>query len=240
MGDAPVYREMAAALASGKIFDLFRHNVRAAGHENMVFPLIGASQDVLPFFRPASFDLVFIDGDHAYSRAKADIEMAVSLVAPQGILCGDDLELQLDEVDADFAARERQRDYVPDSKTGDSYHPGVTLAVGEHFGRVSAWEGFWAIRKGRSGWEPLDLPMRKANGFAIPGHLAPVDDYRSFAERLGRAGRHHDAAAVLEHVLTLLPREAAPHLGSPDGSLAHPSHRSEATEHFPRPDGLRA
>jgi predicted O-methyltransferase YrrM len=206
MGAAPVYREMAAALATGRILDLFRHNVRAAGFEDTVVPVIGASQDVLPLLGQSSFDLVFIDADHRYSRAGRDLALAAPLVAENGILCGDDLELQLDEVDRGFTRAECQRDFVPDPRTGQDYHPGVTLAVGELLGRVSGWEGFWAVRKLR-GWEPIELTPRQRR---IPRHLVPVDDYRRFARKLGREGRLEEAVAVLEHALRIEDGDLAP------------------------------
>ena len=42
-------------------------------------------------------------------------------------------------------------------KTKRNFHPGVTLAVNEIFGRVNSWGGFWAIQKKGSNWQNISL-----------------------------------------------------------------------------------
>jgi predicted O-methyltransferase YrrM len=168
-----VYREMHEALAHGEILDLFRHNIRACGHEDLVRMIRGSSDEILPLIKPETFDLVFVDGDHSYGQVLDDLRNAAPLVRPGGILCGDDLELQLAEVDAENCIQRSDSDFTTDPQSNRSYHPGVTRAVAEFFGEVSVWEGFWAMRRQGAGWEPLP-----SNGLGpaieIPQHLLPT------------------------------------------------------------------
>ncbi|MBI3441414.1 MAG: hypothetical protein HY052_06395, partial [Proteobacteria bacterium] len=61
------------------------------------------------------------------------------------------------------------KDYIKNISRGVYYHPGVTLAVAEVFGEVSAWEGFWAMRKTEYGWIKVNLVDCDIE---IPEHLA--------------------------------------------------------------------
>ncbi len=51
---------------------------------------IGNSAQLASTFQPASFDVIFIDGDHAYPAVKADILSWRSKLKPDGLLCGHD------------------------------------------------------------------------------------------------------------------------------------------------------
>jgi predicted O-methyltransferase YrrM len=169
--DAEAYREMHYALAAGRIFDLFRHNIRASRHDDLIVPVKGFSELVLPFLRDQAFNLVFVDGDHTLPHVLQDIRCAQRLVAEGGILCGDDLEAQIGEVDAAHARANGHRDYIRDLRTGTWYHPGLTLAVAEVFGEVSVSEGVWGVRRTAGGWEPAVLPPPCAENHALPEHL---------------------------------------------------------------------
>ena len=50
-----------------------------------------------------AFDIAFIDGDHAYTAVLRDLQAACELIRDGGILCGDDLELQIAEIDIGYA-----------------------------------------------------------------------------------------------------------------------------------------
>jgi predicted O-methyltransferase YrrM len=156
----PVYRAMAAATKRDAIVRLFFYNVRTAGHAAVVHPLRGTSDCCLPMLRDASFHLVFIDGDHSYAAVKRDLENAGRLVADGGLLCGDDLERQFQDLDEAKLREDLHCDYPMDPKTKERFHPGVTLGVWELFGqRVSSWDGLWAMRKVGNTWKPVDLSM---------------------------------------------------------------------------------
>jgi len=136
-----------------KIFPLFWHNVKSSGFANFILPLRGKSADILPCLKPNSFDLVFVDGAHAYSPFLSDLTLAAPLVRQDGFMCGDDLELQSDEVDLSIAEENKERDYISDPKTKCEYHPGISLGVSQFFQRkVSAYDGFWITRKNSDHW----------------------------------------------------------------------------------------
>lgn len=166
---ASVYTQMNQAAEKDAIFALFRHNLAASGVDRFVRILRGDSRELLPTLPSGSFDLVYVDGNHRLDVVRADLAEAKRLVAEGGIVCGDDLELQRDELDPTALSRALDIgcDYAPASDFV-SYHPGVTAAVAEAFGMVSAWEGFWAMRRSANGWTTVSLDMRNA---ALPEHL---------------------------------------------------------------------
>ncbi|MCS6329547.1 MAG: glycosyltransferase [Nitrospira sp.] len=169
--DAAVYREMSEALAKDTIYDLFLHNISTAGHARLILPLRGASTIMLPALPRNYFDLVFVDGDHSYAAVLADIGAAAALIKDGGLLCGDDLERQTFEIDEAYARTQIESDYIRDPRSGQEYHPGVTLAVGELFGEVAQVAGCWAVRKRGSGWERVDLSPVHCSEQRIPAHL---------------------------------------------------------------------
>ncbi len=167
----PVYSEMARAVDANVIEALFHHNVSAAGIADRIVVLRGAARDVLPALAPGSFDLVFIDGSHLHRDVVEDLGNATALVRAGGILCGDDLELQIAECDVE-SLRENIRldiDYARDPASGISYHPGVTAGVADVIGSVVTWKGFWAMQRRKSGWIAPILPHVSDE---IPEHLA--------------------------------------------------------------------
>ncbi len=150
---------MERAARRDRIFRLFWHNVRACGHAGVVVPFRASSRVALPLLREQAFDLVFIDGSHAYSDVIWDLAAGARLVRDGGLIGGDDLELQFDEVDAAAARASRECDYTTDPRSGREFHPGVTLGVHETFGRrIPAWDGFWSLRRRGSAWEDITLP----------------------------------------------------------------------------------
>jgi predicted O-methyltransferase YrrM len=142
---------------SDKIFSLFLHNIKSSGHSDVIIPFRTWSNAAARFFRTDLFDMVFIDGDHAYSSVARDIRDYAPLVVDGGYICGDDLELQMSEVDRDLASTHGDKDLVDDASTGTDYHPGVTLAVGEFFGEVSVYAGFWVMQKVGGAWRKVAL-----------------------------------------------------------------------------------
>jgi predicted O-methyltransferase YrrM len=165
------YKEMSDAAKDSKIFNLFLHNIRAANILDMVDYLIGNARDVLPNLQSEEFDIIYIDGSHAYEDVRSDICQAKRLVRNGGIICGDDLELQKHNLDE----REHQaavvlgKDYVYSLQGYANYHPGVTEAVANEFGNVATWEGVWAMRKVGKEWTTIDLDLSHAE---MPAHIA--------------------------------------------------------------------
>jgi len=135
-------------------FTQFSNRIARAEVAHLIETRRGRSDDVLPTFAAESYDLVYIDGDHSYEQAKADIETAKSLVRTGGILCGDDLEVLFHECNQYLALKwaELGTEYARDPATGLAFHPGVTVAVHRCFGSVWRKGLTWGVRKTAEGW----------------------------------------------------------------------------------------
>ena len=88
------------------------------------------------------FDLVFIDGSHYYRDVRRDIELALRILKPGGIICGDDLEILPSTDLAAFAKQHPDEDAISGPE-GDFFHPGVALAVYELLQTVEMKAGTW-------------------------------------------------------------------------------------------------
>lgn len=199
--NAPVYREMFDALAMDTIYDLFLHNIKAAGHDDIVMPIRGHSTAILPALPHGYFDLVFIDGDHSYAAVSADLKAAAGLIKDGGILCGDDLELQLPEIDLEYARTQIESDYIRDPRSEREYHPGVTLAVAESIGAVSSVVGCWAVRRRGDRLERIDMSAISTATDRIPAHLTrrePTTDpvFRDWLERRNREAEQRQGSSM--------------------------------------------
>lgn len=170
--EKPSHAIMEKALREGKIFDLFLHNIKTAGYEKTVEVKKGWSRDVLPTLQKDHFDLIFIDGSHFYGDVLEDLKNSAVLLKNNGVMCGDDLELQLNEVDQGNLLENKDNDTLLDTKSGSKYHPGVTLAIGDFFGQtVTCWKGFWAMRKTTEGWEKIRYKEMDEGKVEVPRHL---------------------------------------------------------------------
>lgn len=151
VGAGSIYGVMDAALRDGSAFEEFKHHAAGADPRAPVSYLRGTLREVVPTIVGRLFDLVYIDGSHYYDAVREDLLAAQVFVRDGGLLCGDDLEKQLSaENTVEWCRENRNRDYV------DLCHPGVTLAVGEIFGRVWAENGIWGIRRRTVGFENLE------------------------------------------------------------------------------------
>ena len=160
-----IYDFNRSVAANGSVYRLFMHNITALGMKDRVTIVRGDSRSVLPAMDGA-FDIAFVDGDHRYEFVKSDIENCKRLVKMGGILCGDDLELQVADVDVGLAFINTEVGnkvdisafQVDDAAGWEYFHPGVTRAVFDCFGRkVSCYDGLWVVRKAPGGWEDVRL-----------------------------------------------------------------------------------
>jgi len=172
LNNADVYREMNRAAERSLIYKLFQHNTTAAGLQDILHVKQGSSREVLPHLPERAFTIVYIDGSHAYEDVVFDIEQAKRLLRDCGILCGDDLELQNGEIEPKELADAVQggHDFVLSGSATRHYHPGVTAAVGEVIGKVSVWEGFWAVRIQGAHLKQVALDLNSAG---LPPHILP-------------------------------------------------------------------
>ncbi|MDP6429239.1 MAG: class I SAM-dependent methyltransferase [Rhodospirillales bacterium] len=157
------------ALESQIAYEIFRHNAAVTGKKDnvSVIEMRATSRAALPLLGDKQFHLIYVDGGHFYDDANFDIGACHRLLSPGGIMCGDDLELQAHQCDMEFLRANTSADYVT-TPNGEELHPGVTLAVHEFFGKVSAFEGFWAMRK-QDGGGYQQVEFSGATGI-IPGH----------------------------------------------------------------------
>lgn len=138
---------MQSSLGSGLAYRTFLSNIATLPGSVTVDHRRGPSSSTLRDLDTESFDIIYIDGSHFYGDVIEDLAQARRLVREGGFICGDDLELQASGCDMEVARRNRDGDAMSDPLTGETYHPGVTLAVSEAFGPVSAFDGFWVVQK---------------------------------------------------------------------------------------------
>ena len=131
-------REMQDWLEAGKAYDLFLRNTAYGDFATKIVHFRATLEEAA--HRLPKFDLIYIDGSHYFEDVARDIEIARTLLKRGGTLCGDDLERQMDEVDEQEVMSNLDKDY-----TG-SYHPGVTAAVWQAFGRVPTTDAVWHLR----------------------------------------------------------------------------------------------
>ena len=129
---------------------------RAKAYGGSVVPIEGYAHEAVGIFR-GQFDLIYLDGDHRYEVVRQDLEDYAPLVKEGGYLCGDDLELQMADLNLDRVTLDLERDtsFYPDRNR--DFHAGVTKAVWEILGTVSCYEGFWVTRKGERSWQTVEL-----------------------------------------------------------------------------------
>jgi predicted O-methyltransferase YrrM len=163
-----VYADMDRMARSGLARALFDHNVRFAPETVAIRPMQGTSAGILPTLPAAGFDLVYIDGSHLYPDVKADIALAEQLVVDGGIICGDDLNLQIGDIDEATVRQFLTMDCVVNRDTNQALHPGVTLAVAERFGRVPAFDSLWSVQKNGASYSGIDPRQGVA---IIPPHF---------------------------------------------------------------------
>lgn len=168
--NADNYRQMNEAAASREIYALFQHNLRAAGINDCVTVRHGSSKEILPKLNEKSYHLIYIDGSHLYQDVLLDIREAKRLIRDGGIICGDDLEIQANELPAQelLQAVKSGLDSVSSSSGKQSFHPGVTAAVADEFDLISVWDGYWAIRWSYGKTEKIALDLAAAK---LPIHI---------------------------------------------------------------------
>jgi predicted O-methyltransferase YrrM len=153
------YRIMNRNLANGNVLRLFVQNLAAAGVADNCRQFRGRSEEVLSMLKADQFDIIYIDGDHASEAMKRDLSNAVPLLKTGGILCGDDLELQMDMLDETFVYANAESDFIMDPKSGTLFHPGVVIGMYEFFGRrVSNYNGFWIQKWDGREFHDVELP----------------------------------------------------------------------------------
>lgn len=69
-----------------RTLDHFINNLYRYQMEDLVVIHMGRFENVLPIFRPASFDLVFVDGFHGEQEVKRDFNLCLPLLREDGVV----------------------------------------------------------------------------------------------------------------------------------------------------------
>lgn len=159
-------------------FDLFNHNIQCSKMNSMIHVIRGVSSSIVSNLSNETFDIIYIDASHDYESVKRDIQNSKPKLVNSGVLCGDDLELKLEEVDQKGVKEhlEKGKDYCLDEKTGLYFHPGVTLAISEEFENVGSRDGFWFIQKHNNEWKLIEFPSTESMPLHIAGAISAASN----------------------------------------------------------------
>ena len=135
-----------------------------------VIHIKGYSFEIMDLLKEKSFDLIYIDGDHSYESVKKDILLAKKLLKKDGIICGDDLEYQYEDLISIGINPYEVKDFYSKKINNLGYHPGVSVAVYEEFKKVKNYYGFWITKE-------VNLNLSKEN---IPSHITLFDIIKSY------------------------------------------------------------
>ena len=154
-----VFRVMNRNLGNGNVLRLFVQNLKVAGVADICYQFRGRSKDILPMLKD-QFDIIYIDASHHVDAVSKDLQLALPLLKDGGIMCGAGLERQLEDFDPDFVKTHFHTDLFIDPKNGQTFHPGITYAVGTFFGRrISHFGAYWVVRK--NGEKFVDVTLSK-------------------------------------------------------------------------------
>lgn len=169
------YRQFVNAAKDDLAYNIFCHNARiGAGRYGVAIDhRRGRSDEILPDLPSEAFDIVFVDAGHYYDDVAFDVAEAKRLVQTGGVVCGDDLNLWIDQIDVPAATAASNRDIILDPRSGAYHHPGVTLAVGEAFAAVGMCGGFWSADK-ITAVSFAPTPIRFERAF-LPSFLAEAE-----------------------------------------------------------------
>ena len=87
--------EMEKLLESDFAYKVFLHNISTVPNSIVTQHFRGKSENILKFLKDESYSVIFIDADHTYDFVKKDILESLRLVENHGIICGDDLNMQM-------------------------------------------------------------------------------------------------------------------------------------------------
>jgi len=140
--------KMSKDLKNEKIFNLFIHNIRSLNAEKKIYI---KKMDSKFFFKKnkKKFDLIIIDGSHAFEVVDNDLKNAKKYLNNDGFIIGDDYELSPSKINLTELKKlaKFEKDRFFHKKTKIDFHPGVTLAVKKNLGNLSTKNGLFCVQK---------------------------------------------------------------------------------------------
>jgi predicted O-methyltransferase YrrM len=119
-------------LDTKNVMDIFKRNLKLLELNNYISIFNGYSNDFKDVISDNFFDIIFIDGEHAYSGVINDLKNYLPKLKKDGLIIGDDCEVFSNMIDKDFIENNKDFDYVL-LKNGMDVHCGVVKALKETF-----------------------------------------------------------------------------------------------------------
>lgn len=141
-----IHNKMINDLKSQKVYNLFLHNLKVNNLQNDCNILKQTSNF---FFKQnkKKFDLIIIDGSHLYSNVINDIKNSKKYLNNNGLIIGDDYEINFSNVSHINFNNKKKIDVFFDNKSKTRFHPGVTLSVYNEFGDLKSKNGLFCVKK---------------------------------------------------------------------------------------------
>ena len=153
--NSPTAVGLGAELRRKDVFSIFRQNLQTLGLWERVNVLYGCSQDFADIVANSEFDIIFIDGQHAYSGVLHDLRTYLPKLRPEGLIIGDDCEASITMLSSDFIDAHADEDYAL-LPNGMDIHCGVSKALQETF------NGEYELHRGASVWSKDFAPRTVA------------------------------------------------------------------------------
>jgi predicted O-methyltransferase YrrM len=152
------YKKFNDGLDHGKVFNLFKYNLKCFGIKKKV-KIIKKISKLFLLKNNQIFDLIFIDGSHDYKDVLFDIKYSKKFLKNGGIMVGDDYEVKFSDVNSNVLKNlsKNHKELSFQCKQGRSFHPGVTKAVYMHFGNINPIKGLFVVKKNKRKFLPYQL-----------------------------------------------------------------------------------
>lgn len=137
------------------IFSNFKGYMSYLGVYDHIKPIMSDSKIGFEIIKDDIFDIVFIDGDHRYDGAYADMQNAIKKIKSGGLLIGHDGNGYADDLPAEFLMDNLDKDCA--FFTGKQYSCGVLKALHDLFGRN------YSVSYGISTWHKIITAEDKAH-----------------------------------------------------------------------------
>jgi predicted O-methyltransferase YrrM len=152
------YKKFNDGLDHGKVFNLFKYNLKCFGIKKKV-KIIKKTSKLFLLKNTQIFDLIFIDGSHDYKNVLFDIQYSKKFLKNGGIMVGDDYEVKFSDVNSNVFKKlsKNLKELSFQCKQGRPFHPGVTKAVYRHFGNINPIKGLFVLKKNKRKFLPYQL-----------------------------------------------------------------------------------